>query len=91
MSDLQTNYAGKPNYTPPPGTSTTTISGTTWIVATAYYQTDTQKERVMVYATVYQGKAYTIEVEAPDGQFDAINGQFFSPILTKFQFLQATS
>ena len=90
-SDLQTNYAVKPNYTPPANTSTATISGETWLAEVAYYQTDTVRERVVVYATVHQGKAYIIELEAPDTQFDSINAQFFGNILTKFQFVQATS
>ena len=89
-SDLQTNFAPKPNFTPPAATSTATISGETWIAAVAYYQTDTQKERVQVYATVHQGKGYIIELQAPDEQFDALNAQFFTNMLGKFQFLQGT-
>lgn len=87
-NDLQTNFAPKPNFTPPAATSTATISGETWIAAVAYYQTDTQRERVQVYATVHQGKGYVIELQAPDAQFDALNAQFFVNMLGKFQFLQ---
>jgi hypothetical protein len=61
------------------------------VAEVAYYQTDTQRERVVVYATVHQGKAYIIELEAPDPQFDGINAQYFGYILNKFQFVQATS
>ncbi|HEU5230543.1 MAG TPA: zinc ribbon domain-containing protein [Ktedonobacteraceae bacterium] len=86
--DLQTNFASQQGYTPPAATSTATISGETWVTAVASYQTDTQKERVQVYATVHQGKAYIIELQAPDEQFDAINAQFFVNMLGKFQFLQ---
>ncbi|HZO74439.1 MAG TPA: zinc-ribbon domain-containing protein [Ktedonobacteraceae bacterium] len=89
-NDLQTNFAPMPNFTPPAATSTATISGETWIAAVAYYQTDTQKERIQVYATVHQGKGYIIELQAPDEQFDALNAQFFTNMLGKFQFLQGT-
>lgn len=89
-SDLQTNFAVKANYEPPTTTSTATISGETWATAIVYYQTDTQRERVQVYATVHQGNAYIIELQAPDSQFDTVNAQFFLVMLNKFQFLQST-
>lgn len=90
--DLQTNFATRPGYTPPASTSTTTISGETWATAIAYYQSDAQqKERVEVFATVHQGKAYIIELQAPDSQFDAVNNQYFNYMLGRFQFLQAAS
>ncbi|GHO90866.1 hypothetical protein KSF_009140 [Reticulibacter mediterranei] len=86
--DLQTNFASKPGYTAPTATSATTISGETWVTAIAYYLSDAQqKERVEVIATVHQGKAYVIELQAPDSQFDAVNGQFFNPMLSRYQFL----
>lgn len=87
-NDLQTNFASKPGYTPPNTTSSTTISGTTWITATASYLSDSQqKERVQVLATVYQQKAYVIELQAPDSQFDGVNSQFFNPMISRYQFL----
>jgi hypothetical protein len=87
-NNLQTNYASRPGYVPPSATSTTTISGATWVTATAYYQNDIQKERVIVFATVQQGKAYIIELQAPDPQFDTVNSQFFNSMLIRYQFLQ---
>jgi hypothetical protein len=90
-NDLQTNFASKPGYTPPASTSSTTISGATWITAIAFYLSDTQqKERVQVFATVYQQKAYIIELQAPDSQFDAVNSQFFNPMISRYQFLSTT-
>jgi hypothetical protein len=89
-SDLQTNFASKPGYVPPASTSTATIGGETWVTAVAYYQGDTQQqERVTIYATVHQGKAYIIELQAANAQFDAINTQFFAAMLGRYQFLQA--
>ncbi len=86
--DLQTNFAAKTGYTAPTANSSTTISGETWVTAVAYYQSAAQqKERVEVIATVHQGKAYVIELQAPDSQFDAVNGQFFNPMLSRYQFV----
>jgi hypothetical protein len=86
--DLQANFASKPGYIAPTATSATTISGETWVTAIAYYQSDTQqKERIEVIATVHQGKAYVTELQAPDSQFDAVNGQYFNPMLSRYQFL----
>jgi hypothetical protein len=39
-----------------------------------------------VYATVHQGKAYIIELQAPDAQFDSANTQYFEAMLGRFQF-----
>jgi hypothetical protein len=89
--DLQTNFSTKPGYVPPSATSTTTISGETWATAVAYYTNDAQqRERVQVFSTVHQGKAFIIELQALDTQFDAVNAQFFNPMLGKFQFLPTT-
>lgn len=89
-SDLATNYASKSGYVPPTTRSTNTISGETWITAVAFYPNELQqKMRVQVYGTVHQGKAYIIELQAPDDQFDAVNTQAFMNMLARFQFLQA--
>lgn len=86
-SDMQINYGTKDGYTPgQPQTPTTTISGETWAIAVSTYQLNGQQERVMVYGTVHQGKAYIIELEAANAQFDSINSQFFNTMLGKFQF-----
>lgn len=89
-SDLQTNFADKPGFTPPTSASTATIGGETWAAAVAYYQLNGQRERVVVYATVHQGAAYIIELEAADAQFDTINTQFFASMLARYQFTQGT-
>ncbi len=92
MNDLQTNFAAKPGYaqpTPPPAANAT-IGGAPWYaVATSYNDDQNQPVHVEVYATVYQGKAYIIELQAPDGsnQFDAVKQQYFVNMLVKYQFL----
>ncbi|MEO6889173.1 MAG: hypothetical protein ABI456_07970 [Ktedonobacteraceae bacterium] len=70
--------------------TTTTIGGTTWTSAIAHYQPGTQIDRVQVYATVYQGKAYIIELQAPETAFNDMNNQFFVTMLGTFQFVQGT-
>ncbi len=92
MSDLQTNFASQPAYAPPtpPPAANATIGGAPWYaVATSYNDNQNQPVHVEVYATVYQGKAYIIELQAPDAsnQFDSIKQQFFVNMLVKFQFL----
>ncbi|WP_242527448.1 hypothetical protein [Ktedonosporobacter rubrisoli] len=89
-NDLQENFASQQGYTPPTSMSTTTISGETWATTVAYYQGDTEKERVAIYATVHQGSAYIIELQAPDSSFDSINTQFFSNMLSRYQFITGT-
>jgi len=42
--------------------------------------------RIEVYATIHQGKAYIIELQALDSQFDAVNTQYFERMLVRFQF-----
>lgn len=96
-TDLQTNFANKkPGYMPPTTPpSNATIGGETWVYEIASYQaSDGQnniKERVEVFATVHQGKAYIIELQAPDSQFDTVNSQFFEVMLGRFQFQQPPS
>ncbi len=75
--------------TPTPTTSSNaTIGGENWTYQIAYYQSNGQTERIEVYATLYQGKAYIIELQAPDAQFDAANTQYFESMLGRFQFQQ---
>jgi hypothetical protein len=88
-SDLN-NFSSQPGYITPTPTSTTslstTIGGENWSYQTAYYQLNGQTERIQVYATVHQGKAYIIELQAPDAQFDSANTQYFEAMLGRFQF-----
>lgn len=91
-NDLQTNFAAKPGYTAPTSTQTTTIGGVTWVYQTATYTypTPSQPEQVNVYATVFQGKGYIIELEASVAQFSAVNTQYFTTIIGSFEFTQST-
>jgi hypothetical protein len=70
----------------PASISTTTIGGTSWSYGIATYQMNGATERVEVFATVYQNKAYTIELQAPDAQFDMLNTSHFERMLNRFQF-----
>ncbi len=95
-NDLQTNFAAKPGYTQPTPTQTTTIGGVTWVYQTATYtyqtnQMNNQPEQVNVYATIYQGKGYIIELEASVSQFSAVNTQYFATIIGSFEFAQSAS
>src|SRR5437588_10215959 len=87
MTDLTNNYAmKKTGYVAPTSTSNTTIGGANWTYAIAMYQLNGAAERVEVFATVYQNKAYIIELQAPDAQFDMLNTSYFEPMLNRFQF-----
>jgi len=89
--DLQTNYSTQPGYIPPTTMLSTTIGGYNWTYAIAYYTLNSQKEQVRVYATVHQGKAYIIELQAMDSQFDNVNTHYFSFMIGRFQFQQSTT
>jgi zinc ribbon protein len=87
-TDLTNNFSSLPGYiapTPAPS-SNATIGGENWYFQTAFYQSNGQAERIEVYATVHQGKAYIIELQALDAQFDAANTQYFERMLARFQF-----
>jgi hypothetical protein len=89
-TDLQNNFASKPDYVAPTSLSTTTIGGETWAYAIAHYQSSSNvKDQVEVFATVHQGKAYIIELEAPENQFANVNMQYFQKMLGSFQFVQS--
>ncbi len=88
-NDLQSMFANQPGYTPPDSKSVTTIGGETWTYGVAYYQSNNQKERVEVFATVHLGKNYVIELQAADNVFDTVNSQYFSTMIGRFQFQQA--
>jgi zinc-ribbon domain len=84
------NFTSQPGFTTPTPTSTTssntTIGDENWFYQTAYYQSSGQTERIEVYATIHQGKAYIIELQALYNQFDAANTQYFENMLGRFQF-----
>ncbi len=89
VNDLQSGFANQPGYTPPASTAVTTIGGETWTYGVAYYQPNTQRERVEVFATVHLGKNYVIELQAADSVFDQVNNQYYSTMIGRFQFQQA--
>jgi hypothetical protein len=95
MNDVQTIFGSQSGYTAPtpPTAANATIGGAPWYaVAMDYNDAQNQPVHVEVYATVYQGKAYIIELQAPDtnNQFDAVKQQYFVNMLVKFQFLPTT-
>lgn len=89
-SDLQNNFASKPGYMPPASQSTTTIGGETWAYGIAYYQSPPNvQEQIEVFATVHQGNAYIIELQASKNDFVNVNTQYFEKMLGSFQFEQS--
>lgn len=88
---VDADLANFPGNTPLAAQTTSTISGETWVTSVVMYPNATTQQvmRVAVYATVHQGKAYIIELQAPNDQYDAIYAQFFASMLNKFQFSQA--
>ena len=87
-NDLQANFANQQGYTPPATTQNTTIGGENWTYQIAHYQSNNQQERIEVFATVHQLKAYIIELQAPESQFDATyNTSYFATMIGRFQFL----
>ncbi len=82
------NFSSQPGYNAPTPTpsSNATIGGENWSYQIAYYQLNGQTTRVEVYATVHQGKAYIIELQAIDTNFEMVNTQYFERMLAIFQF-----
>ncbi len=82
------NFSSQPGYSAPTPTtsSNTTIGGENWSYQIAYYQLNGQTVRIAVYATVHQGKAYIIELQAMDSEFDMVNAQYFERMLARFEF-----
>ena len=82
------NFSSLQGYNAPTPTpsSNATIGGENWSYQIAYYQLNNQTVRIEVYATIHQGKAYIIELQALDSQFDAVNTQYFERMLVRFQF-----
>jgi hypothetical protein len=82
------NFSSQPGYTAPTPSSSSnaTIGGENWSYQIAYYQLNGQTTRIEVYATVHQGKAYIIELQAIDSSFEMVNTQYFERMLAIFQF-----
>lgn len=85
-ADLTANYSTKTSYTPPQSTSNTTIGGENWVYAVATYQNNGVPEQIEVFATVHQGNAFIIELQAPTTQFSTVNSTAFEPMLNRFSF-----
>lgn len=82
-----TEFSSQPGYVGPQATQSATIGGTNWTYQTISYQANGQTEQVNIYATVNQGKGYIIELQAEAAQFSTIYTQYFTPMLTRFQFV----
>ena len=82
------NFSSQPGYNAPTSSpsSNATIGGENWSYQIAYYQLNSQTVRIEVYATVHQGKAYIIELQALDAKFETVNTQYFERMLVRFQF-----
>jgi hypothetical protein len=85
--DLTSNYASQPGYTAPTSTANMNIGGTNWTYETATYTLNSATEQIQVYATVYKGNAYIIELQASAAQFTMTYNQYFMSMLSNFQFL----
>jgi hypothetical protein len=88
VSNDLNNFASQPGYNAPSPTpsSNATIGGENWSSQIAYYQLNSHTVRIEVYATIHQGKAYIIELQAIDSEFDTVNTQYFERMLARFQF-----
>ncbi len=87
-----TNFTSQPGYAAPTTTDNQTIGGTNWTFAIAHYTLNSQVERIEVFATVYQGKAYIIELQAAESQFDSTYyPTYFQKMINSFQFQQSTT
>ncbi len=94
--DLQKNFASRTGYVAPTSSPTAApfaIGGdSTWVYTTATYQsTENQPVTVQVYGVLRDGKAYIIELQALQSQFESmVYPQYYQPMLQKFQFQQST-
>jgi hypothetical protein len=88
VNDDLSYFSSQPGYTAPTPTpsSNATIGGENWSYQIAYYQLNGQTTRIEVYATVHQGKAYLIELQAIDSNFEMVNTQYFERMLARFLF-----
>lgn len=69
------------------------IGGESWTCETTTLQPgaqDQQPIQAVIYATVYQGKAYVIELVAQQAAFANNQQMYFTPMLTSFKFVAPT-
>ena len=67
------------------------IGGVTWQGATGLISSNQTRIRVQVYATLYQGKPYVINVLASDERYSLGNVEYFTTMLHSFVFLPPNS
>lgn len=86
--EMSSTYANQPGFTPPAGAGqgNTTIGGENWSYTTIHYTLNGQPVRVEIIATIHQGSAYIIDLQAYEGEFDQVNQQYFVPMTGHFQF-----
>lgn len=95
-ADLQKNFASRTGYVAPTSSPTAApfpIGGdSNWVYTTATYQSaENQPVTVQVYGVIRDGKAYIIELQALQAQFESpVNSQYYQPMLRKFQFQHST-
>ncbi len=68
------------------------IGGSSWTCQTATLQPNDNSQQQLqanIYATIYQNKAYVIEIVAQQGSFSDAQGTYFTPMLNSFQFVSA--
>lgn len=72
------------------GQTTRTIGSVTWQGGAGLITNNSSGIRVQVYATVYHGQPYIINLLAVSDRFSAGVIEFFSPMLDTFMFTQST-
>ncbi len=71
------------------GITTREIGGVTWQSGAGLITNNSSGIRLQVYATVYQGKPYLINLLAAQDRFSAGTQEYFEPMLNSFAFLKA--
>lgn len=90
VTDDTSNFSSQTGYQSPQTLPSVTIGGANWNAAVLYYQLNGHVEQVNIYATIYQGKGYVMELQAAQDQFSSTNTQDFTPMLNSFQFVTPT-
>lgn len=94
LNNLEKLYQGNYQQVPGPAPSAT-IGNVVWQSGVALFTSGTganqARVRVQVYATVYNGRPYIINLLAADDRFSAGTIQFFTPMLQSFKFLPPTA
>ena len=72
------------------GVTTREIGGVVWQSGAGLITNNSSGIHLQVYATVYQGRPYLINLLSAQDRFSAGTLEFFDPMLTSFAFLSAT-